>query len=428
VYDRYHAGLYAFCLSRLCSPQAAEDVVQEVFLRFSATSQDRIQNPQAWLFAVARNLCVDAGRHSARYPRDEGDATETLENLSCGTDSADETMSREDAELLLLALRRLNPRYRAALILREVHGLSVPEIAEALETSEGATHTLLSRSRDALGRAVAEVSEAPQACRRAMILAFKSGGTGVSATERHGLDAHLAVCPDCRRRVRQAEGSNSLAALLPLLTAPDLHPTGLIARAFAALGEHAAMPTLSSCVQPAAKTIGAFMLAAAMIAPVASPVREPTHPDDGGSTAVAAAAGLPEYTSAKTVTASSESVALTRHAADQPEAPKSAPRPPQDAPQVQSGSSGTGSQPGDASTTGARVSQPSPEPRTMNNDSGEPTAGPDSGEDTAAQGESGSGGSSAEPLVTKASGEPDPSGAYQGQDAVSRGMNGGGGS
>lgn len=287
AYDLHGASLYAFCLSRLASRQAAEDVVQETFARFSAMPIDDVENPRAWLFAVARNLCTDVGRRSSRSLLDDSATREELESVACGTDSSAEALSKEEAAELLLALRRITPRYRTALILREVHGLPVSEIAEALETTEGATHTLLSRARDALGKAVAEVSEAPQACRRAMMLSFKRSGTGISPNEARALDAHLASCPECRRRVRQAERPTALAALLPLLTAPDLQPTGLIARAMAALGDHSFIPALSSCAQPAAKTVGTVLLAAAMIGPSTSAMRRVTLPDTGTVTAMA---------------------------------------------------------------------------------------------------------------------------------------------
>lgn len=288
-YDLYHASLFAYCLSLLSSRQAAEDVVQESFARFSAAPPEHVQNPKAWLFAVARNLCADIGRRRGRFPTDDAAATETFENLSVGIDSSDEAMSREDAEQLLLALRQLNPRYRTALILREVHGLPVSEIAEALETTEGATHTLLSRSRDALGKAISEVSEAPQACRRALVLAFKRTGTGISAAEQRSLDVHLSDCPTCRRRVRQAERATPLAALLPLLTASDAQPAGLIARAMASLGDYSLIPALSSCAQPTAKTIGTMMLAAALLAPATSAVRQEAVPDPLRAAAVTVA-------------------------------------------------------------------------------------------------------------------------------------------
>ena len=192
-------------------------------------------------------------------------------------DSSDIAVSREDAQTLMLALRRLNPRYRTALILREVHGLPVAEIAESLETTEGAVHTLLSRSRDALGRSLAEVSGAPPVCRDALALAFRRRGSGISEAEATRLSTHLERCPDCRRRVRQSDGPAPLSALLPLLSSPQIESGGAIARAFTMLScDGAVGPALSSALQPAAKTAGTLLIAVALTVPGGSSTKVPS--------------------------------------------------------------------------------------------------------------------------------------------------------
>lgn len=60
-YEQYHTGIYRFALSLLRSPQQAEDVLQETFVKllagkFSCPTQGK---EKAWLFKVARNLCMD---------------------------------------------------------------------------------------------------------------------------------------------------------------------------------------------------------------------------------------------------------------------------------------------------------------------------------------------------------------------------------
>jgi len=60
-YEAYHIMLYRFALSILRSPQQAEDVVQETFVKlltgkFSSPTPGK---EKAWLFKVARNLCFD---------------------------------------------------------------------------------------------------------------------------------------------------------------------------------------------------------------------------------------------------------------------------------------------------------------------------------------------------------------------------------
>lgn len=67
-YDAYRVGLYRFALSLLRSPEQAEDVLQETFLRL-LTARFSVPTPgkeKAWLFKVARNLCMDILRKRIR--------------------------------------------------------------------------------------------------------------------------------------------------------------------------------------------------------------------------------------------------------------------------------------------------------------------------------------------------------------------------
>lgn len=70
VYDWYHAyhtGLYRFALSILKDPHAAEDALQEAFVRL--LGQNRLpdsEKAQAWLYRVVRNICYDTLRKRKR--------------------------------------------------------------------------------------------------------------------------------------------------------------------------------------------------------------------------------------------------------------------------------------------------------------------------------------------------------------------------
>lgn len=60
-YEQYHTGIYRFALSLLRNPQQAEDVLQETFVKLLAGkfSFPTPGKEKAWLFKVARNLCMD---------------------------------------------------------------------------------------------------------------------------------------------------------------------------------------------------------------------------------------------------------------------------------------------------------------------------------------------------------------------------------
>jgi RNA polymerase sigma-70 factor (ECF subfamily) len=125
--------------------QLASDLSQETFLRawqhFEKLSV--YENPLGWLFRVATNLALDARRGRQRH----GWLTNPLDDDS-ETAGADPTGSVLDREVILHILQGLSPKARAALVLREVYGLSLGEVATTLGMTLAATKKMLSRSRE----------------------------------------------------------------------------------------------------------------------------------------------------------------------------------------------------------------------------------------------------------------------------------------
>jgi len=232
VYRRYQKRVYGFCLARSLDPGTAADATQEVFMRLLRADPGSIDNPQALLFTVARNVVIDVARKRTRTPDDAAADDDTLawDRLKAA-DTADEVLSRSDARDVFLALRSLRPRYRTALIMREVHGESSKDIADALETTMGAVDTLVSRARDAFGAAYASVGDLPAACRANIELIYRNHGTGITHEEHTAMDAHIAGCERCQAEVKKADDPRHLASLLPFLIPARLLGRGLIERA-----------------------------------------------------------------------------------------------------------------------------------------------------------------------------------------------------
>jgi RNA polymerase sigma factor (sigma-70 family) len=277
VYRRYQKRIYGYCLARSLDPDAAADATQEVFIRLLHSEPGSISNPRAWLFTVARNLVIDASRKRARTPEDTGIEEESAawDRLSAA-DTADEVLSRSDARDVFLALRTLRPRYRTAIVMRDVHGESAQEMAEALETTPGAVDTLVSRARDSFAHAYASVRDLPAACRASVELIYRQRGGGITDEEKVALSAHLAGCARCQAEASKAENPNNLAALLPFLVPAKRLGYALVDRAALALRS---APDAVAQVAPAlsqphtwnlAMKVSAGILAAAIVtAPVA---------------------------------------------------------------------------------------------------------------------------------------------------------------
>jgi RNA polymerase sigma-70 factor (ECF subfamily) len=148
----YQDAVYGLCLRMLASTQAAEDVTQEVFLAaYRSMESYRGGIFRAWLLRIAANACTDELRRRRRRPQvsldDDSAGGEPL-NLPDQSESPEERVLRgELSGHIQLGLMALPPDQRAAVILRDVQGLSYEEVAVALRLSPGTVKSRLSRGR-----------------------------------------------------------------------------------------------------------------------------------------------------------------------------------------------------------------------------------------------------------------------------------------
>lgn len=129
-----------------CSVEA-EDIVQEVWLRWQTANRGAVRNPPAFLTTTTIRICINFYQ-SARSRRE----TYVGEWLSEPVDiSADPALSAERRETLksavLILLEKLRPRERAAFILREAFDYSYHKIADILRMKEPNVRQLLARAR-----------------------------------------------------------------------------------------------------------------------------------------------------------------------------------------------------------------------------------------------------------------------------------------
>ena len=138
LYERAFPDVYSYVASRLGDRGAAEDVTQEVFIAGARQVARGRDVDVAWLKTVARNKLIDHWRARAREDRKLALA------YSAEPTPAVDASSPADADRVTQVLADLNPTYHAALVLRHLDGLSVPEVAEILNRSVEATEQVLS--------------------------------------------------------------------------------------------------------------------------------------------------------------------------------------------------------------------------------------------------------------------------------------------
>jgi RNA polymerase sigma-70 factor (ECF subfamily) len=147
IYRRYGTACYNLALRILGERAAAEDVVQEVFLKMMNTlSGFRGDAPfGVWLKRMTANATIDALRAGQRFA-DEDPETVFASMASRGAD-ADQ---RVDAFSLLM---RLPSRARAVLILHELEGYTHKELSDLFGQSESYSKSILARALKKLGGA-----------------------------------------------------------------------------------------------------------------------------------------------------------------------------------------------------------------------------------------------------------------------------------
>jgi RNA polymerase sigma-70 factor, ECF subfamily len=134
-----------------------EDLAQETFFRvlralpgFHTRSSGRLGT---WILAIATRLALDQVRRDPANP--EATPGLAMAELPAGLPRPDQDVERRKvARALMEAIQALRPRFQAAFLLREVHGLSYEEIATTLHIETGTVKSRLSRARTALQQAL----------------------------------------------------------------------------------------------------------------------------------------------------------------------------------------------------------------------------------------------------------------------------------
>jgi RNA polymerase sigma-70 factor, ECF subfamily len=166
---RHQSPLYNFALRQLRSPSAAEEVVQDAFVRVvhNAAEFKHASRFSTWLYTITRNLCIDHVRKrslrnhpSLDEPKNGGEGGDgpTLgERTADGRANVERTaVGAEIRERLLAAVDELPDEQREVFLLREVSNVPFKEIAEIVGVPE---NTVKSRMRYALERLQTALSD-----------------------------------------------------------------------------------------------------------------------------------------------------------------------------------------------------------------------------------------------------------------------------
>lgn len=191
---------------------AAEDVVQEAWLRWHGADASDIRNPRAWLSAVTVRLALDALR-KLRARREtyvgpwlpEPILPDDMRAFAADSPAEKAELASDLSLALLHVLERLAPEERAAFILHDAFDCEYAEIAAVLDKSEAACRQLVSRARHRIKADRPRFSASKEAHRN-LLVRFATAAASPDARE---ITALLA--PDA---IAYSDGGGRVAAAL----------------------------------------------------------------------------------------------------------------------------------------------------------------------------------------------------------------------
>jgi RNA polymerase sigma factor (sigma-70 family) len=232
IYRRHHQELYRYCRAILHSHEDAQDALQNTMLCAlrALPKMERKLALRPWLFRIAHNESISLLRKRSARGLREADL-DTIACAAANPSAAEALAARERLRELIADIRALPEHQRGALLMRELSGLSLAEIAAALQVSEGAVKQLIYEARAAL---LASEEGRAMGCEGVRELI----GAGDRRTLRgRKVRAHLRSCAGCRALADSiATREAALQALFPPL--PLALSAALLQRTLARAGGH----------------------------------------------------------------------------------------------------------------------------------------------------------------------------------------------
>jgi len=149
--DVYADNLYRFILKNLKDAAMAEDIIQDTFIKVK-TKIDTLKNPakvESWIFQIARNTMNDYFRDQKKSHENE----DYQEEISIEPNAFEEEeikikiQTREFSEYAGFIVSELPEKYRKAVYMADIEGLSMKEVADELNISVSGAKSRVQRGR-----------------------------------------------------------------------------------------------------------------------------------------------------------------------------------------------------------------------------------------------------------------------------------------
>ena len=226
---RHSPAIYRFGVKMCRDPEDAKDVLQDTLLAAARGIREfrGASSLSTWLYTVARSFCIKKRRTSKFAPTGTislDDPAKAFDPLATDKAPDEAAADREMSTLLDRAIASLDPASREVLVLRDVEGLTAPEVAEVVGVSVDAVKSRLHRARAEVRSKLEEsLPSAERASRRPaasgcpdVVVLFSRFLEGeIGAVECEAMQAHVATCKRCSAACESLKHSLALCHAEP---------------------------------------------------------------------------------------------------------------------------------------------------------------------------------------------------------------------
>jgi RNA polymerase sigma-70 factor (ECF subfamily) len=170
IVERYQAKVFSIIYGILRNRNDAEDIAQQVFAKIylSVGKFDFRSSLLTWIYKITVNECYDYLRkkrvrkltYESDFSEDDARMMENVEQSTEKVRPVDETLAKRD--LIMKMLEKISEEERNLILLKEVEGHSVEELAEMTGMNQNTIKVKLFRARQKLQKAAARIEKKSQ--------------------------------------------------------------------------------------------------------------------------------------------------------------------------------------------------------------------------------------------------------------------------